>query len=467
MSPILSILLERLLWPIPRIRWEVARSLATLISEGHRDAVKGLVQWIAMRNLESEVVLGLSVIDAFDLSKYFNYLELSKAISAPSIASDFLLRRNFKRSKNETQSKHIISPDKPATLPDAERAWFKKYKNAAVPPIFETHLRSFERISGAPFLDRWEHEWCWLQSTYPRPKAEYPRYFSKSDRGRVGQFHVGQREIYISAYLRTLAYFTKCGVMPVNVATSAALLSLAINRSLAKLEAIERPDWTRGVRKASVENNKRIAQRLWINALASVDVGETPIALRVVDSDDTSAVSWNLDMALGPVGFAEGKVDVQSLGGFNVDLVSDDPSFDLELQMAGSLDNSSYPAVIADWPNFLPFGWTHIDIALEFKLASPLIFDKAKILNCSESELRVWDDSKIISRWRHWFADWEPTNIPSFGSAVGYLTTASRTELDKIRTRNGFSTEILVKFKKASRNDSYSEYEVHEDKFWY
>lgn len=66
-SPALLMLLERLLWPVPRVRWEAGRSLARLIREGNREATRGLLNWISTRRLESEAVLGLGVIDAFDL----------------------------------------------------------------------------------------------------------------------------------------------------------------------------------------------------------------------------------------------------------------------------------------------------------------------------------------------------------------------------------------------------------------
>ena len=80
----LQMLLERLLWPVPRVRWEVARNLARLIREGDREAASGLLNWISARRLESEAILGLGIIDAFDLGAYFEFNEVYKAIQAPS-----------------------------------------------------------------------------------------------------------------------------------------------------------------------------------------------------------------------------------------------------------------------------------------------------------------------------------------------------------------------------------------------
>ena len=46
-EPALAMLLERLLWPVPRIRWEVCRSLARLIRKGNENVARSLLDWIS------------------------------------------------------------------------------------------------------------------------------------------------------------------------------------------------------------------------------------------------------------------------------------------------------------------------------------------------------------------------------------------------------------------------------------
>ena len=67
MDPSLGLLLERLLWPVPRVRWETARALARLVRTGADGALDVLIGWTADRSLESECLLGLGVIHAFEL----------------------------------------------------------------------------------------------------------------------------------------------------------------------------------------------------------------------------------------------------------------------------------------------------------------------------------------------------------------------------------------------------------------
>ena len=88
-------LIERLLWPIPRVRWEAARSVANLIREEDEKAANALLNWLHVRRLESEVALGLGIIDAFCLADYFEFADVTNSIRAPSLLSDFLLKREF------------------------------------------------------------------------------------------------------------------------------------------------------------------------------------------------------------------------------------------------------------------------------------------------------------------------------------------------------------------------------------
>ena len=312
-SPALLMLLERLLWPVPRVRWEAGRSLARLIREGDREATRGLLNWISTRQLESEAVLGLGVIDAFDLGAYFEFADVSKVVQAPSHLSDWILKRNFTDTSGLSPIRYAISPSEPATLPQHQDAWFERYRKWAVPPMFSLVLTQLQESTGLPFLKRWEHDWRWLQTTDPRPAAEYPHFFSGGDRGRVGQFDHGQREIYISAYLRMLAYAAIHGRMPHDLAEHYAMLALTMNRGLADLEPVDRPDWARNFLPCEDGSMKELAQKLWASAEAATKPGEVLIALRVVDLDTKGFVEFDLTMTIGPSGFTAGPANAEEL----------------------------------------------------------------------------------------------------------------------------------------------------------
>ena len=464
-SPALRMLLERLLWPVPRVRWEAGRSLARLIREGDRVAVQALLDWIGARQLESEAVLGLGIIDAFDLSAYFEFTEVSKAVRAPSHLSDWLLKRNFTDASGLSAFRYTVSPSKPATLPQCEEAWFDLYRTRVVPPIFSTALTRLQQSTFFPFLERWEHDWRWLQATHPRPAAEGTHFFSGWDRVRVGQFHHGQRELFVSAYLRTLAFAGIQG-MPHDLAESYAMLALTMNRGLADLEPVDRPSWTCKLLPCDAGHVKELAQKLWDRAEATAKPGEALLALRVVDFDKKGFIEFDLKLTIGPSGFVDGPAEAETL---DILLANECAG-----EMAGSVGQDAninplsikHPCAMTQVVVPKDLGRVHTEMVLNVRLASPYVFGTPANVLCGPSEIRLETGADVLSRWVHWYADWEPMIFPELQSGVCSMTTVSKSVLDKLRTSYGVEIARLVRICWASRREVYKEYEVEAEAYW-
>ena len=465
-SPALLMLLERLLWPAPRVRWEAARSLARLIREEDREAARGLLNWISARELESEAVLGLGIIDAFDLSTYFEFAEVSEAVRSPSHLSDWLLKRNFTDARGLTPIRYAVSPSEPAALPQSEEAWFDRYLKWAVPPIFSDVLTELQQSTGFPFLARWEHDWRWLQATHPRPAAEYSRFFSGGDRDRLGQFDHGQRELYVSAYLRMLAFAATRG-MPHDLAERYSMMALTMNRGLADLEPVDRPDWTRNLLPCDAGNMKELAHNLWVTAEAAAKPGEVLLALRVVDFSKKDFIEFNLALTIGgPSGVADGPAESEELGL----LIANECHGEMARLVGG--EAGTYPLSIEN-----PLAMTqgvqpgnmsrvHIGMAPNIRLASPYIFGTPANVQCGPSEIRLETGADVLSRWVHWYADWEPTIFPELKSGVGSMTTVSKSSLDKLRAARGVEIAQLARIRWSSRLEAYMDYTVEEQAYW-
>ncbi len=464
-SPALRMLLERLLCPAPRVRWEAGRSLARLIREGDREAARALLDWIGARQLESEAVLGLGIIDTFDLSAYFEFTDVSKAVRAPSYLSDWLLKRNFTDASGLTPFRYVVSPSEPAALTQIEEGWFDRYRTWAVPPMFSDVLTWLQQSTDFPFLARWEHDWRWLQATHPRPAADYPYFFSGWDRTRRGQFDHGQRELYVSAYLRTLAFAATKG-LPHDLAERHAMLALTMNRGLSDLEPIERPGWARNILSFDSDRMKEFAQKFWMDAEAAAKPGEVPIALRVVEFDKNGFIEFDLMLAIGPSGFVDGPAAAKTLDM----LVANECAG----EMAGTVgqDANINPLSIvrpcAMIQVIVPqdLGRVHTEMALNVRLASPYVFGTPSNVLCGPSEIRLETGTDVLSRWVHWYADWEPTIFPELESSVCSMTTVSKTSLDKLHNSHGVEIEQLVQIRWASRREGYMEYEVKEEAYW-
>ena len=465
-DPALLMLLERLLCPVPRVRWEAARSLARLIREEDREAANGLLDWISARQLESEAILGLCVIDAFDLGAYFEFADVAKAVQAPSHLSDLLLKRNFTDASGLDPFRYAISPSKPAPLLQHQEDWFELYCKKAVAPIFSNMLNRLQELSHFPFRKRWEHDWRWLQVTHPRPSAKYSYFFSRGDRRRRGQFDHGQRELYISAYLRTLAFTAKKGVVSHEFAQDCAMLALTMNRGLVDLEPIDRPDWTRNLLSCDAGHTKKLAQKLWTCSESSLDPSEVLLALRVVDFDTTGFIEFDMSLTIGPSNFNDGPTEAETLDS----LILHNPIGEMAGLVGRNTDidplSIDHPLVMTQGvlPEYI--GLVHTGMVFNIRLASPNVFGTSANVQCGPSEIRLEAGDDVLSRWIHWYADWEPAIFPEIGSAVSSMTTVLNSSLDKLRASRSVEIAKLVQVRRTARRETYRELEVESETFW-
>ena len=465
-DPTIRILLERLLWPVPRVRWEAARSLAFLIRQANVEAPGALLDWISSRQLESEAVLGLDIIEAFDLGSYFDFAQLAEAIQVPSHLSNLILKQNFPKATNLPIFRLGISPEEPARLSLEIDSWFERYRKWAVPLIFSDHIERLEKATGFPFMSRWKHEWRWLQAIHQRPSAEYPLYFSKGDRERLGQFDHAQRELFVSAYLRTLAYATTRGTLAPAEAERFSLLGLPFTRGLADLQPIERPDWTYDLASCPPEDTVQLADRLWHAATDLCHNGEIPIGLRTFEANKEGFVDFDIEMTLAPIGcnstdstgpIQYGRlVDDQSIGRFET-RVGQYP-----IVPVGSLDCTIALAEVFQ-PKYL--GRAHIGMGTVIRLASPRVFGGSADIVCDESEIRLDTAGQTISRWVHWYSDWEPVIFPELDPSVCSLVTVSKSTVEHIQQFVGTQLIRRTTVRRGVRSSSYGKYEVSSEVF--
>ncbi|WP_296598665.1 hypothetical protein [Phenylobacterium sp.] len=298
MSAIRTILFARLLFPAPRVRWEAARSVATLIRAGDATVASDLLAWIAARPLESEAVLGLNLIEAFKLGAHFTPSALAEAVGAPSVLSATLFARLYPGVELDASKQWAFAPDGPAPISALQKRWFDRYRTWAVAPLFTMILSDLQRATGAPFLERWRHEWEWLQSQHERPAPEYPQFFSGYDRERKGQFDQSQRDIYLSAYLRTLAFAVSRWGLPSRIAEDRAGAALVFNRDLADIEPIARPAWAMDV---YPDDDGDIAVGVrGLLAKMDLEAEQEPVAVRVIDLQDDRFIDIDVRLALIP-----------------------------------------------------------------------------------------------------------------------------------------------------------------------
>ena len=463
----IRMLLERLLFPVPRVRWEAARSLANLIRNSDREAARLLLDWIGARQLESEVVLGLGIVDAFDLGACFEFSDVKGSVRAPSHLSDWILKRNFTEARSLSVANYRFSPDDTAPLPNDEEAWFHCFRKSVAHPVISRRLKTLQESTGHPFLTRWEHEWQWLQATHRRPIPSFPEFFSKSDRGRVGWFELGQRELFVSAYLRTFAFATAQWRMPQNAAEWHSIVALSMNRGLAELSPVERPVWTRSIVSSDLGDAKDRAEELWSLARNSVRRDEVPLATRLVDTDSNNFVEFDLTLAIGPIGFSAGSPEAQELDWL------------LGCANRGEMPGSVYEGTEVDLTKIskplkmalrvLPSspGSVESEVALQVRLGSPSMFGMSTNVECDSSEIRLENGSEVLSRWVHWYTDWEPCSFRDMGSAINFITTVSKSRLDRLRASPDVEVARLAMVRQGTRKNRHYPQKVEVETFWF
>ena len=462
-SPALQMLLERLLWPVPRVRWEVARSIARLIRENDVDARGALVRWLRKRQLESEAVMILGIIDAFDLGRFFDYPTVSEAVVAPSYASDFLLRRNFEGTRSAAPFGYSVSPSDPAQLPRHQETWFALYQHAAVPPIFAHRLGLLQRSTGYPFLSRWEHEWRWIQSTNPTARPD-PHHFIGV--GKQGQLDLAQRETYVSAYLRTLAHAALLGAITDDEAEEQALLTLTMNRGLADLETIARPSWSDIRLPLHPDQGEAVARELWNSARMASVAGETPIALHVFDYDSEGFVEVEITQTICKKGSAIPPTEAAPLGSIELagergmmagSVLPTEPGRAIEIDGALCIAKMMVPEDV---------GCVHREMAPNVKVACPDLFRAFAEVKCGSKDIRLETQSGVFSRWVHWYSKWEPATYRDVHSTIGWMTTIANEYQERLRSYIDAETRVLVMVRQGSGRQYHAESEAEESAFW-
>ena len=464
MDPSLGLLLERLIWPVPRVRWEAARAVARLVRAGDADALDALLGWTAKRTLESECLLGLGVIHAFDLADFCPEDTARRTVSKPSLASDWMLRTAYGTHGRSNPFQYTISPPTPAHLDEDATALFDRFNTVAVPPVFLQELERLEGTLDFAFVDRWRHDWSWICRSHgiepPRPQ-----FFLGPHRSRSGSLHMPQGEILVSAYLRTLAYAMHVGAMRADQAEYHAMLALPLNGGLAELEPVERPAWSRNLLQRWRDSGRDLIEEIWAQADRHTRPCETPAALHVIDADEKNFIEIDVDVVLG-----HGRLN-------SAEPVAEAPKFHWEdaepgcmgggIRLhEGSLGPLEKPTTLACRVAPEHVGRVDASVALEVRLACLALGLRRGRVRCYRNDVKLQVDTEVVSRWHHWYTQWEPSKLTQFDTIVSKMTTIQRTWLLQYAKSSDLSVALLARVHFGTREHEYQDHSVDIHEFW-
>lgn len=464
MHPSLGLTLERLLWPVPRVRWEAARSLAKLIRSGNKGAVDGLVAWIGERDLESEALLGLGVIHAFDLGEYFLEETVRRSIQKPSLLSEWMLRKNFNKDDRSAVFRFSISPNSSAPVGENDIALFERYKTVAVAPVFLYRLERLGMDRNYGFVDRWRHDWAWLQQTN-NAMAPDTDFFFRPDGRKSGMLHMAQGELLVSAYLRTLAYAMHVGKIKGGEAEKQAMLALPINRGLADVEPTACPDWSRNLLSRWRESRQKLVEEIWRDAQKNVHALERPAALKVIESNEKDFIEVKVDIVIGRSALNEWEPKAEA------------PKWNWVNNEAGSMAGDIHLCADMGYDLVTPMklgcrvaprhvGRIDAGVALEVKLACLGLGWQLGRVDCRADCIELAIGEEVQSRWFHWYANWEPTKHWNLDSNICCMTTTTQTLVHALSNSPGIEVALLAQVRLGERKNTHYDHKIEEDRFW-
>ena len=460
--PEIELLLHRMLWPVWQVRLEAARRLAELIGSGDRAAAEGLITWISERQLESEAAIGLSVIDAFGLAHYFCGRALLSAVKVPSHLTDALMRRSFGISSSGNYGFGDGVPKINAQV----ASYFRKKMGQAVPLSFQSTFEFLQARSGLPFLARWEYEWQWLQGHLSEPLSSSPNWFTWEDHRSTGYFDLRQREVYLSAFLRTLAYAAREWGLDRRSAEQFAFEVCPLDRGLARLVYSERPVWTQRLASSTL-SAELLADSVWKEAQNDLPNGRALLSVRAVDISKLQFKEIEVDLVAGcdlwslPEGREESSpverlwIRLRSSRDFQGPLIWP-PKAGLELP---------YPLTVVVTP--VQYARWHVELFPDhLQVALPAMFGDEVRVESRHCGIGLSIGGQDVSATRIWSASWAPTKPSLLNSRIGRVTDVRASDLKLFMEGRGLRGRRLAYMRIGQRQSEYSDFEVERMVFW-
>ncbi len=469
-SAALAYLFVRLKWPVPKVRWRAAKEIRNLLNAPatRPSAIEMLLNCIEEALVESEVCTLLTIIFLSSPDARPARATVIARVKCPSLLAEMLLIRIYGESKEQCAWRDAHSGAAPSGFEGGR--YFDDHSTAHVPPIMGSNLKRLERRHGLPFRKQWAFEWKALCSKLGTRRTGYPHYFgdaSEVQAGIVGQYWQRMREVYQSAYLRTLAHAVSVWGMPQQLAESYCLDVVDGIGGLFEMDAKERPGWLSDYPERFCAPNAEfasIARKLFVGArqgsmvVASLD---TPIAASV---QKYARLRMSLHLVLDGYEFQPG-----SLSDRRTLVLPVDDAFELKglLPIEPKEELNSFMRQDAiDLCSLLfphPFGSWHGDYySLGLAIPSPSILGEMQISCAAEGIELTSADGAVVSTTTVWNDGWNPSYPKGGATRCGTVTMVNAEALDLSSRRLGRRLALFVKLQSWRREKEYDDYEMFE-----
>ncbi len=470
-----SFLFQRLKWPVAMTRWRAAKEIRNLLNDpvSRSSTTEALLDYLDQCETESEICEILTIIFLTSPGGRPSHLAIALRIHCPSVLADMILERTYGFGGRIGRWGTAHSGRAPADFEAG--SYFEEHKTAHVPPIFANNLTKLERVSGYPFLQQWAYEWKIIRDTLGTHCTRYPHYFDEVldvRSGIMGQYWQRMREVYLSAYLRTLAYAVSEWDLPQRIAENYCLDIVHGIGGLFDVEPSGRPAWLSDFPERFCAPGSDFAPLVRELIQAAREEGmrlvslNTPVASSVQKFANLtlSAHLVTTDYELPDGAFLYEKMPKLSVAD-TFDLKG--PPAEITIEEASTEGKTGDEVDVCSSLLPIPFGTWQIDyFGMGLSLPAPYTVPNTEIRCAHESIDCVASDGKIASRTLMWTDNWTPSYPKGGSTRCGTATMIDQDVLAEAMVRLGRKLAFFIRLRIWSREKEYGEYSESERSFF-
>ncbi len=463
----LSFLFQRLKWPVPMSRWRTAKEIRNLLNNPNTrsSTLDALLDYLDQCKTESEVCEILTIVFLTSPDARPSRTALASRIHYPSVLADILLEQIYGLGHGIGGWRWAHSGRAPADF--AGGSYFEEHKAAHVPPIFADNLKRLERASSDPFLQQWAYEWETLRDKLGTPYTGYPDYFGDVLEGRagiMGQYWQRMREVYLSAYLRTLSYAVSEWRMPQMMAENNCLEIVHGIAGLFDVEPGARPAWLSDFPERFCAPDadftllvRELVQTARAERMRLVSL-DTPVASSVQKFANLT-LSTHLvtpDYELLDNAFLFEKMPWLSLAD-TFELTG--PPAEITIKEASTAGKMGDEVAVCNRLFPVPYGtWQSDYFAMGLRIPAPYTIPDTEVRCSHESIECITSDGKVGSRTLIWNDNWVPPHPKGGSTRCGTATMIDQEMLAEALERLGRKLAFFMKLRIWGREKEYGDY---------
>lgn len=467
----LSFLFQRIKWPVPMVRWRTAKEIRDLLNDPvtRPSTTEVLLDYLDHRETESEVCEILTIVLLTLPIARPTHEALTSRIHHPSILTDIILQRIYGTGRGIGGWGQAHSGRAPADFEGG--SYFEEHKTAHVPPVLTSNLAKLERVSGHLFLQHWAYEWKVLSERLGTHYTRYPHYFDdvlEARAGIMGQYWQRMRDVYLSAYLRTLAYAVSEWRMPQPTAEGYCIEIAHGIAGLFDVEPMTKPTWLSRYAEPFCATGAELEPLVRDLIQDARDSGMTLVSLNTpVASSMKKYARFTLSAHLVtddyklPDNALLYERMLPLLIGDSFELKG--PPADVTVEEANSNGEAGNEVSVCSSLFPIPFGtWQSDYISIGLPIPANYTASGTEIRCTRKSIDLVASDGKLISRTSIWNDDWTP-QYPRGGSTQCAVATMIDVEtLAAAETRLSRRIAWFAKLRTWDRETQYGDYQESE-----